>query len=119
MARTTITATTLTATGYNVTDSSDYDTLSTGAGNGVSFAYSTNDTLVLKNDTGGDAIFTIKVPSPTNYSARVTIPDDTVTVVTAKEWLYKVTPIFKQTDGNIYIECDVAGKILVMRDPTT
>lgn len=119
MTRATITATTLSAGGYNLTDSSDFDTLGTGDGNGVSFTYSNNDTVVLKNDSGSPATFTIKVPTPADYSSRVTIPDEAVSVADGKEHLYKITPIFKQSDGNIYIDCDVAGEVLILRDPTS
>lgn len=119
MARTGITAVTLTATGYNLTDSAGFATLSTGAGNGVSFAFNRNDTIVLKNDSGGSADFTIKIPTPGTYSARTTVNDDTVTVADGKTWLYKCTEIFKQSDGDVYIDCDVAGKVLVLRDPTS
>lgn len=118
MARTAITATTLTAGGYNLTDSSDFETLSTGSGNGVSFAFNRNDTLVLKNGTGGAASFTIKVPTPGTYSARVTVNDETVSVADGKTYLYKLTEIFKQSDGDVYVDCDVAGEVLVLRDPT-
>lgn len=118
MARAAITADTLTAGGYNLTDSADFTTLSTGDGNGVSFAYNSNDLLVLKNDTGGGAVFTIKVPTPTDYSSRVTVNDESVSVAAAKTYLYKLTPIFKQSDGDVYVDCDIAGKVVVLRDPT-
>ena len=62
MSRTPITATTIADTGTNLTDAT-YATLSTGAGNGVKFAYSKNNTIVLKNDTGGAAVFTSRISS--------------------------------------------------------
>ena len=57
MARTGITAVAITDTGYNLTDSAGFTTMSTGAGNGVSFAQAGSDRIVLKNDTGGAAVF--------------------------------------------------------------
>ena len=62
MARTAITPIDLTKTGYNLTDSTDLTTLSIGDGNGITVAFDPNDFLVLKNDTGGSAVFTLKVP---------------------------------------------------------
>ena len=115
MATTPITATALAATGYNLADSADFATLTTGAGNGVEFKLDVTDIVVLKNDTGGAAVFTLKVPSPTDFSSKgVTIPDVTVTVAAGKTWVYKLSSIFKQADGDVIIECDVAGKVLVL-----
>lgn len=115
MSRTTITATVVPDTGYNLTDSADFATLSTGSGNGVQFTYNPANRLVLKNDTGGAAVFTIKVPTPGQYSGQgATIPDVTKSVATGKTVLYPLSAIFKQSDGRVYIECDVAGKVLVL-----
>lgn len=116
MATTAITADTLTATGYNLTDSSDYTTMTAGAGNGVEFSYNANDIIILNNDSGAQAVYTIKVPQPTPYSGKsITIPDATVTVAIGKIWLYKLSAIFKQADGDVIIECDQTAKIMVLR----
>lgn len=115
MARATIVSVSISDNGYNLTDSSGFATLGTGAGNGVSFAYDAHDVVVLKNDSGGAAVYTIKVPTPEAFSAKgLTIPDETVTVATGKTWLYPLSSIFKQSDDNVYIDCDVAGKVLVL-----
>ena len=114
MTRTTITPQTLTKTGFNLTDAT-YTTMSTGSGNGVQFALDTNDIVVLKNGTGGAAVYTIKVPGETKYSEKgATVPDVTVTVANNKSWVYPLSAIFKQSDGKVYIDCDVAGQILVL-----
>lgn len=116
MTRAAITAVTVSDNGYNLTDSASFATLGTGAGNGVSFEYSQRDLLVLKNGTGGSAVYTIKVPTPTAFSERgLTVPDETVTVATGKTWLYPMSAIFKQSDDAVYVDCDVAASILVMR----
>lgn len=116
MTRAAITAVKITDTGYNLTDSAGFTALSTGAGNGVSFALDGRDLIVLKNTTGGAAVFTIKVPTPAELTAKgVTVPDVTVTVAAAKSWVYKLSGIFGQADGDVYIDCDVAGSILVLR----
>jgi len=119
MTRSAITAVTLTAGGYNLTDATGFTAMATGTANGVSFAYNSNDLVVMKNGTGTAATYTLKVPSPTDYSDRVTIPDETVSVANGKTYLYKLSPIFKQSDGDVYIDCDQTASILVLREPTT
>ncbi len=115
MARTAITATDLTKTGYNLTDSTGFTTLSAGSGNGITVTFDANDVLILKNDTGGAAVFTLKVPGETKYADKgITVPDETVPVANGKTWIYQLTGIFKQSDGKVYIDCDVAGKLLVL-----
>lgn len=114
MARVPITRTAVPDTGLNLTDAS-FATLATGANNGVEVPYREADLLVLKNDTGGAAVFTLKVPQPAQYVGQgVTIPDKTVSVATAKQVLYPTAIVFKQPDGDIYIDCDVAGKVLAL-----
>lgn len=116
MATTAISADTLTATGYNLTDSSDFTTMTSGAGNGVEFSYNANDIIVLKNTTGSTAVYTFKVPNPSTYSDKgVTVPDATVSVANGKTWLYKLSAIFKQSDGDVIVECDQTADILVLR----
>lgn len=118
MSRTAITADALTATGYNLTDSADYVTMTPGGGNGVEIAFNARYLLALKNDTVGSATFTFDVPVNTDYSAKgVTIPDATVVVGAGDTHLYVMSAIFKQTDGDVYVDCDVAGKILVLVPP--
>lgn len=114
MARTPITRTAVPDTGLNLTDAS-FSTLSTGATNGVEIPYREADLIVLKNDTGGAAVFTLKVKQPAQYSGQsITVPDKTVSVATGKTHVYPTATIFKQTDGDIYIDCDVAGKVLAL-----
>lgn len=117
MARTAISAVALTKTGYNLTDSSDFETMSTGSGNGVEIPFNKNHIIVLKNGTGGTATFTFDVPGEDDYSDKgVTIPDATEEVADGKTHLILATAIFKQSDGDVYVDCDVAGEILVL-DP--
>lgn len=115
MARIAIIAIDLTKTGYNLTDSTDFTTLSAGSGNGITVLFDPRDILVLKNDTGGPAVFTLLVPGEDKYSDKgITVPDETVTVAAGKTWIYQLTGIFKQSDGKVYVDCDVAGKLLVL-----
>lgn len=115
MARTPITATAVPHTGLNITDAS-FATLGAGANNGVTFPYDSNIRIILKNDTGGAATFTIKIPTPTTYSdIGVTVPDMTVSVANGKMYEFKGVSlnVGRQSDGSIYIDCNVAGKVLV------
>lgn len=115
MATTEITADALTATGYNLTDSADFTTLSTGAGNGVEFEFDPTDIIILKNGSGMEATYTFKVPGPATFSDKgVTVPDATVVVADGKTWAYKATKIFQQSDGNMIVECDEAAEILIL-----
>ena len=115
MARSALAATTIAATGYNLTDSADFAALSTGAGNGKEIVYDPAARIILKNTTGGAAAYTIKIPTPAQYSAiGITLSDMTVTVAAAKTWELKPHASMKQSDGKIYIDCDVAGSLLVL-----
>jgi hypothetical protein len=115
MARSAFTTITIPATGYNLTDSADFAALSTGAGNGKEVVYDPASRIVLKNTTGGAAAFTIKVPTPSQYSSiGITLSDMTVTVAASKTWELKPHATWQQSDGKVYIDCDVAGSLLVL-----
>ena len=120
MARTTISATTFTSiasNGYNLTDSGDFNTLTPGSGNGVEFEYSSSNEIILKNDTGGPAVFTfvIGVRAAEDTEVGGTITDTTVTVADGKTHvLNDLNELFRNSDGNVYIDCDVAGKVLLL-----
>jgi hypothetical protein len=114
MARTNITAQVLGNNGLNLTDAT-YSTLETGAGNGVTFDYDASALVVLKNATGGAAVYTFKVPTPAAFAAKsLTVPDVTVTLATGKTQVYPLSAIFKQSDEKVYVDCDVAGQLLVL-----
>jgi len=101
--------------GYNLTDSTAFTTLTTGAGNGVQYAWSNSDILALKNDSGGPAVFTIKLgafPSITEVGGSVTNPSNTV--ADGKIEIMRLDSQFANTSGNVVIECDVVGKVLVL-----
>lgn len=114
MTRATIGRTAVPDTGLNLTDAS-FATLGTGSGNGIEVPFRESDLLVLKNDTGGAAVFTLKVPQPTKFSNQsITVPDKTVSIATGKTWVYPTAVLYRQSDGDIYIDCDVAGKVAVL-----
>lgn len=115
MARTAFTPVSIPNAGYNLTDSADFAALAPGAGNGKTFPHDAAARIILKNTTGGAAVYTIKIPTPSQYTAiGITLSDMTVTVAAGKTWELKPHAAMKQADGNIYIDCDVAASILVM-----
>lgn len=115
MAAAEITPTAVPVDGYNLTDSADFATLVAGAGNGVTFNFDASDLVALKNDSGGAAVFTIKVRQDSKFSVHgLTVPDETISVADGKTVVLRMVEIFKTTAGKIIIECDVAGKVLVL-----
>lgn len=114
MARSVIAVTTLPDTGYNLTDSADFTTLGAGAGNGVEVPFDANTRILLKNDTGGASTWTINVPTPSSYTAvGVTIPNMSISIANGKTWVLEPQAVFRQPSGMIYIDCSVAGKVLL------
>ncbi len=115
MARSALAPVSIPTTGYNVTDSAAFAALTAGANNGKIIDYDAAARILLKNTTGGAAVYTIKMATPAPYSALgVTISDMTVTVAAGKTWELKPHAAMLQADGKIYIDCDVAGSILVL-----
>lgn len=114
MARAAITRTPFPLTGFNITDAT-FTTMATGANNGVNAPLLAGDILLLRNDTAGAATYTIKTPQPSGYSAQgITASDVTVVVAAAKIWVYEPVNLQRQADTFIYVDCDVAGKILLL-----
>ena len=120
MARVALTKTTPTAVSSNGTNVTDLSTtnMATGDDNGVTFAFDTNDVIVLDNDTAGAAVYTFKIRAITGVTdLGGSITDPTVTVAASKKHLIKVSQLgtaVKQTDGDIYVDCDVAANIAVL-----
>jgi hypothetical protein len=114
MTRVLITATAVPAATYNLTDSTDFETLVTGAGNGVEFTHNPAHLLILKNASGLSADFTIKVPTPSTYTDITTVNDDVITVADGKTYLVKLASVYKQTNGLVYVDCDQACDVLLV-----
>lgn len=115
MARVAISKTTVGATGINITGAT-YSTLATGTDNGVDIDYEGGLTAALKNDTGGAAVFTIPVGTPASYSTySLTVPSITVSVADGVTHLYKLPAIAKLSTGKVGIDCDVAGKVAILK----
>jgi len=120
MAAATISAVSAGANGYNLTDSADFTTLATGAGNGVTFDYNARDLIILKNEAGQSATVTVKTPQPAAYSGIITLPDESFSIADGDTHLYPMLQIFKNAStGKITIECDQAIDILIVRPANT
>jgi len=88
--------------------------LATGTGNGVYFPLLGTDLIVLKNDTGDVATFTIVVTTPAGYTTfGITVPSPTIEVADGKTVVLRVADVLKDGDGNVQVDCDVAGEMLV------
>ncbi len=115
MARSALAPVSIPATGYNLTDSAAFAALTPGANNGKIIDYDASARIVLKNTTGGAAVYTIKMTTPSPYTTLgLSISDMAITVAAGKTWELKPHAAMLQADGKIYIDCDVAGSILVL-----
>lgn len=115
MARTNIAASPIpAATGVNLTDAT-YSTLGVGTDNGVTFDYDPGEQIVLRAPASS-ATFTFLVPTPLDFSNKsITIPNVTVVVAANKSVLYRPTAIMRQADGKVYLDCSVAGSVLLIQ----
>lgn len=101
-------------TGVNLTDAT-FQTLTTGSGNGADFTALPTDIIILKNDTGGAAVYTFIARVPGEYTTfGVTVTNPTKSVATGKTLVIRAADVFKDSAGKVNIECDVAGKLLVL-----
>ena len=108
-----ITPVTMTPSGYNLTDSAAFSTLVLGSGNGVKALISTG-TLVLKNDSGSSATFTILVAPTAQLTALgLTTPNLEVVVANNKQYVLPISAAML-IGGYVTIECSVAGKVLIL-----
>lgn len=119
MARVPITTLAIPNTSVNITDAT-YTTMGTGADNGVTFEYNNSDVVILRNDTGGNATFTlIVVPIAELTNIGVTPANQTIVLPTGKIALLKpgAAIIGAAPSRTINIDCDVAAKILLRNIP--
>lgn len=87
-----------------------------GSNNGKYFSFNDSELLLLYNDTGGAATFTIPLTEPDDYSAlNVTLNDKTISVDNTDHKISVVSSKYKDSDNYINVDCDVAGKIAVVK----
>lgn len=104
------------AAGYDLTDSADFTTLVSGSGNGVKFTYEDGLILVLKNDSGSAATYTLKVPASSSLAAYGgTITSPTCVVANGKTVLLILSSLFRDAaTGFVTVECSAGGKALLL-----
>ena len=101
-------------TGYNLASISFVAT-GVGAGNGRYWSHLQSDVVLLKNDTGGAAVFTIVFTAPSEYTRfGMTIASPTVTVADGKTVALRLGELLQDTSQQILLDCDVAGKVAVL-----
>jgi hypothetical protein len=115
MAREALTKTTLSkAVTGNDLSAATFKTLTLGANNGVYWTYAATDLIVLKNDTGGAAVYTLDLTTPAAYTALgISVTDPTITLADGKTVILRVIELFRDANRRINIDCDVAAKLLV------
>ena len=119
MARSALTKTTSSRnlTGINL-GTTTFTTLATGAGNGKYWTHSGNDLILLKNDTGGPATFTLVFTTPAEYTRySLSVASPTLIVADGKVYALRLGDLMTDASGQINIDCDVAGKIAVLDCP--
>lgn len=116
MATQSLTKVSLPKTGFLSATGGNWQTMTSGSGNGSVAEVSGAKLLALENDTGGTLVYTIKAHQSDPYSDRsLTIPDMDVSV-TAGNWaLVPISSVFRSS-GNITVECDGTGKIACINE---
>ena len=93
-----------------------YTTITTGTNNGVYFSFNDTELIVLLNDSGSSRVFTIPLSEPSGYSKYgITFTDKTYTVANGKTVLIVPDSRLKDSSNYINVDCDGAGKILVVK----
>lgn len=106
---------TIAVTGTNLTDAA-VATMVSGANNGVEIPYDPTGEILLRNDSGASRQYTIKLSTKADLTAMgLTTPDLPVTVANNKDWLVPMNGAFKQTGSVVYVDCDGAGKIALVK----
>ena len=98
----------------NLTDLS-FTTMTAGTDNGVTFKFSRDDLVFVKNDTGTPSFFTIVLPDldiETTLGAAVTDPQ--ILIGANKLHYFRPTVQMKHSDGLIHIDAGFAGEIAVI-----
>lgn len=90
--------------------------LTAGSNNGRYFSFNDAECLLLYNDTGGAASFTIPLTEGDDLDAlNITLNDKTIALDNTDHKLCVVSSKYMDGNRNINIDCDVAGKIAVVK----
>lgn len=93
-----------------------WTTLVAGSNNGRYFSFNDAECLLIYNDTGGAASFTIPLTEGDDLDAlSITLNDKTIALDNTDHKLCVVSSKYKDATGYINIDCDVAGKVAVVK----
>ena len=96
-----------------------WTTLVAGSNNGRYFSFNDAEMLLIYNDTGGAATFTIPLTEGDDLDAlNITFNDKTISCDNNDHQFCVVSSKYKDADNYINVDCDVAGKIAVVKKYT-
>lgn len=97
--------------GLELDETAAFETLVSGAGNGVKFEFASAGYIVFYNSGGSTVTFTIKLDEPDNYSnLGISFSDKVITVAGNSKHLLPVDSRYRTaSDGMVYIECNTAS----------
>ena len=90
--------------------------LTPGTDNGRFFSFNDGEALLIYNDTGGAATFTIPLTEGDDLDAlNITFNDKTISCDNNDHQFCVVSSKYKDADNYINVDCNVAGKIAVVK----
>lgn len=99
-----------------VVEDISWTTLVAGSSNGRYFSFNDAEMLLIYNDTGGAATFTIPLTEGDDLDAlNITFNDKTISLDDTDHKICVVSSKYKDADNYINVDCDVAGKIAVVK----
>jgi len=99
-----------------VVEDISWTTLVAGSSNGRYFSFNDAEMLLIYNDTGGSATFTIPLTEGDDLDAlNITLNDKTISCDNNDHQFCVVSSKYKDADNYINVDCDVAGKIAVVK----
>jgi len=99
-----------------VVEDISWTTLVAGSSNGRYFSFNDAEMLLIYNDTGGAATFTIPLTEGDDLDAlNITFNDKTISCDNNDHQFCVVSSKYKDADNYINVDCDVAGKIAVVK----
>jgi hypothetical protein len=99
-----------------VVEDISWTTLVAGSNNGRYFSFNDAEMLLIYNDTGGASTFTIPLTEGDDLDAlNITFNDKTISCDNNDHQFCVVSSKYKDANNYINVDCDVAGKIAVVK----
>lgn len=106
MPRTLITKVKVPATGYNLTDSTDFVTIPAGFGLGVEFLYEPHLLFIAKNPDDSEPPVHLQVPWRDEVLAvGGNMVQSVILVAITKTHVLRIPRVFRQPNGMSYVDC--------------